>query len=353
MAGGWFIARGNERIGPYTAQQLQELADSGQLRPMDTLHWEMMPQGVPGTPDQGPGVPGAAAPSALPALEVLLAESAEAGDAKQPQEEDVPMAQLAGPPADPAKRLLDNLGSLARRAQEKFQEVGGKLKDAVKDTKLGSAVLATGLAPRTAAPAAQRPRLAGPGGGGDPPLAEVTATYLGGHPEFVTRAGGVLRLDAVGLEFAPEDATTPLHIGYEKIVNILEPRQGEFPEGMLKSAQVKKTAAGVLKAAAGLVEVASSHKAMAALGKGVAGGVGGAAELGSPPKNRLYVLVTEAGVKYKLIFDVVAATREQLETQAQTFWNLSARVRGRFSKPATGAAAKPTAPPPDAPLSAA
>ena len=177
-------------------------------------------------------------------------------------------------------------------------------------------------------------------------VAAVQATYQGGHPEFTQKCMGVMRLDALGLEFAsPSDSHCCLRIGYEKLVDILEPRKGEFSDLHIKQAQSKKATADFLGAAIGILGVVSDHHDMASIGRGFTAGIGKGAALGPAPNNRLCIVITDEGSKHRLLFDVFAATREKMEEQAHAFWSCSAKVRSRFSRSAVSVSKNAARPP--------
>ena len=46
MADRWFYGRGNDKLGPFSAAELRQLADNGQLRPTDTVWKEGIAAGV-------------------------------------------------------------------------------------------------------------------------------------------------------------------------------------------------------------------------------------------------------------------------------------------------------------------
>jgi len=74
MADQWYYARGEHKRGPFSARQLKELAEAGDIRPADTVWKEGVAQGVPAAhvkhlfsqPVAGTPAPAAAAPKAQP-----------------------------------------------------------------------------------------------------------------------------------------------------------------------------------------------------------------------------------------------------------------------------------------------
>jgi uncharacterized RDD family membrane protein YckC len=53
MAGEWHVGRNGQQTGPFTAQQLRQMAASGQLSPTDLLWKDGMPNWVPGSSVKG------------------------------------------------------------------------------------------------------------------------------------------------------------------------------------------------------------------------------------------------------------------------------------------------------------
>jgi hypothetical protein len=47
MVDQWYYARDKERLGPFSSAQLKDLADTGQIRPVDTIWKEGVERGVP------------------------------------------------------------------------------------------------------------------------------------------------------------------------------------------------------------------------------------------------------------------------------------------------------------------
>jgi hypothetical protein len=177
-------------------------------------------------------------------------------------------------------------------------------------------------------------------------LVEVRAMYQGGHPMYLDKDLGLLRLDAVGLEFVSLATQTTLRIAYDRLAALLEPQRGEFSAEMLQAVQRKQTAAAWGGAAAGIVGAlmsaahVSGAKLISEVGEKAARGVKGKAKLGAPPRNRLCAVLLEDGVKHRVLFDVVAGTREEMEAHAGSFWNRSAKVRSRFARPGRAPAAR-------------
>jgi hypothetical protein len=168
-------------------------------------------------------------------------------------------------------------------------------------------------------------------------VAEAVAHYRGGHPQFLDGARGVLRLDALGLEFAPPgEARQYMRIRYDHIVDIMEPQKGDFPEEMVKGAEAKKSVARPVGVVSGV-------------GKAVAGDLKDSAALGPPPKNRLCAVLLLDGIEHRVSFDVAAGTKEEMEQQARGFWNRTAAVRARFARPGPAPAKAVAAPAAGAP----
>jgi hypothetical protein len=119
MSDQWYFGYGETRQGPFTGQQLKELAEAGKIQPMDTVWKQGVERGVPAlrvknlfpetetpaapVPVQGepeaPAPPTASVPPAAPAP-----ESAEA-EASAPAAATVPAQATAPNPADSSQEL--------------------------------------------------------------------------------------------------------------------------------------------------------------------------------------------------------------------------------------------------------
>jgi len=107
MAEQWYVARGKEKFGPYSAAQLKALATQGRLVPTDMLHKEGMPKWVPAdkikglfvaraasmqpqptsaspSPPAAPVAKHACAPPALPPSAVIPKSEAPSSDLHEP-----------------------------------------------------------------------------------------------------------------------------------------------------------------------------------------------------------------------------------------------------------------------------
>ncbi len=157
-------------------------------------------------------------------------------------------------------------------------------------------------------------------------IAWVTANYEGGHPQMPNRARGALRLDALGLEFVPlSDLKRSVRIGRESLVRFEAPQPGSFSEEQVRAAEAKRLAA---KAVGKLAEMGSKANrddpeyqgALHLAGAG-ARGAEWLAELGPLPINRIDIVVRIADREQVLRFDVMAATKKEMEAEAKQFWS--------------------------------
>lgn len=308
MSEQWFFARGKEKFGPYTAAQLKALAQQGRLLPSDMLHKEGMPKWVPASSVKGlfASAPARPAPPPLPAA---------------------PPPRPAPPPAPPV--AVSKMAGLLGGAKGLFARQTAE----------------------SPAPAASPPPVPGKTTGltqptrpvvpGTPAFADVQATYRGGHPDWPDVVTGVLRLEERALSFTTVESTPrTIRLAYETLADVVEPQRGAFPDEMVKKAQTTQTAAQAGKFAAGVAGSLMGGfggKLVKSVGKTAAQSVKEGAALGDPPKNRLRVLLLLSGVPHRLAFDVVAATRDEMEAKAQAFWNQTARVRNRFTTPPASA----------------
>jgi hypothetical protein len=168
------------------------------------------------------------------------------------------------------------------------------------------------------------------------PIAVVNVTYRGGHPDLLEVTTGTLTLGEYGLQFTSNGAAkSSMRVGYDQIGDILEPKTGTFPEEMVKKAQANRTLASAGGFLANMAGAVTGHGTLGRVGKAVAGGVKSMNALGPAPKNRLTVILFQNGAKHKVLFDVVGISTDDMENQAQSFWNSSAKVRRTFRHAAT------------------
>jgi hypothetical protein len=309
MADQWYFARGKEKFGPFTAAKLKELAAQGRLLPTDMLHKEGMPKWVPASSVKGLFAANSVvkSPPALPTASPPATSPPARQEAKPSTSAPAAPAVVSG-----AAALLGSVKSLfSRKPPEPKAQVVSPVPVSVVPASQSQAATLT--------------------------LAEVQATYRGGHPDFPDVATGVLRLEERGLSFVTQEATPrTIRLLYETVADILEPQTGAFPEEMVRQSQTTQTAAQAGKFAAG---VAGSliggfgGKVVKAVGKNAAQTVKAGAALGAPPKNRLRVLTLLNGVPHRITFDVLDKTKDEMEAKAQTLWNQTARVRSRFTTP--------------------
>jgi hypothetical protein len=98
MADQWYYAAGEDRQGPFSAQQLRQLAVAGSIRPTDTVWKEGVAQGVPAAKVKNLFPP---APTPPPQASAAAPEAAAPAAASVEVAEDVPTGPAAEAPADP------------------------------------------------------------------------------------------------------------------------------------------------------------------------------------------------------------------------------------------------------------
>src|SRR5207247_908779 len=77
-------------------------------------------------------------------------------------------------------------------------------------------------------------------------IAELLATYRGGHPKLEEGVEGTLYLEKEGLWFTPEEGR-PFRIPFGDIDNVMEPAKGEYPDAAKSKARNAKLAGGAAK----------------------------------------------------------------------------------------------------------
>ncbi len=167
-------------------------------------------------------------------------------------------------------------------------------------------------------------------------VTQVIAMYDGGHPAFTEQLLGALRLDSQGLEFTPLMAGSPMYVRlpYASIIDIQPPQRGQLPEEITKQLSGKRRQGMWLKT--GLQVAACGIPGGALLVGGLMGPSSGSGAASGPPLNRICIFAVIEGTPFRMYFDAVAGTVDQLNQQAQQFWKESAQVRSRFKQSASG-----------------
>ena len=283
----WYYAREGQKSGPISLRQLREFVGSGQVQFSDLVWKKGMSTWVTAAqvPELllPPALPPSLPPPSLPAAN-----------------ESPPVLELAATPIVP-----------------------------------NPAAPSTPIMPKPAAPTSEAGDI----------VAEVAVTYQGGHPEFLDKSVGMLRLTASELQFMR--GADCIRISYPHLADILEPSIGEFPAQMVAQSQTKQTFAKggkFLANAVGGMLGGRSGRIVGNLGQAAATSAQDASSLGPRPKNRLTVLLIDESVKHKVFFDVDGASREAIEEQARAFWMRAAVVRKRFGKPPSAAKPQPSPP---------
>jgi hypothetical protein len=174
-------------------------------------------------------------------------------------------------------------------------------------------------------------------------VTQVIAMYDGGHPEFTEKLLGALRFDSQGLEFTPLMGGSPMYVRlpYESIVDIQPPQRGQLPAEMAGQLSSKRRQGMWLKT--GLQVAACGIPGGALLVGGLMAASNSSGTASGPPMNRICVVAVIQGTPFRMYFDAIAGTAEELNQEAQQFWNKSAQVRNRFKQTASSGGGVPTA----------
>jgi hypothetical protein len=174
-------------------------------------------------------------------------------------------------------------------------------------------------------------------------VTQVVAMYDGGHPEFTDKLLGVLRLDSQGLEFTPLMNGSPMYLRlpYESVVDIQPPQRGQLPADMATQMSSKRRQGMWLKT--GLQVAACGIPGGALLVGGLMAASTSSGGSSGPPMNRICIVAVMQGTPFRMYFDAVGATAEQLNQEAHQFWNKSAQVRNRFKQSTSSAGGVPPA----------
>jgi hypothetical protein len=284
MADEWFIARDKTKDGPYSTAQLKNLASQGRIQPTDMLTKDGMGKWVLASRIKGL-LPATQAPS--PPRAGLPLDHLRLPDDYQPEQTTPRSPPMLRP--SPVAEVEESIAEVQKvTAATELEEI----------------------------------------------IAEVRSTYQGGHPSFSQSATGILRLGSRALSFASTEPRWNVTIQLKNLKDILEPVTGEFPEEMVKRSQTKQTVAKVGKFAAGFAGSmigGIAGKLVKGAGSTGAQAMKESTTLGPPPKNRLGIHLLDGGTRHKLVFDVVAPSKEEMEQEALMFWRGVAKVRHLMS----------------------
>jgi hypothetical protein len=165
-------------------------------------------------------------------------------------------------------------------------------------------------------------------------VAQCLVEYRGGHPNQTDADSGYLYLTKVGLFFVAAQPTLDITIAAKQILDISAPMVGTFSSEMISRAEQAQAVSGMgrhLTSFAGALVGGVGGAAIRAIGNSASGVAASKNSLGPPPKNRLYVIAVEGGAKHKVIFDVMASDKNEMEQQAASFWRKTASVRSAFA----------------------
>lgn len=354
MSGTWQLARDRKKYGPYPWEQLCRMAAAGQVLPTDMLlrdgetRWQTarevpglfappaaLPPAAPVLPTASPvhpaAVPTAHPPAAHPPAAAPLANAAPVAAPVSPAAS--PTASV--PPAAPATVTAAAVGDKISGA---FGSMFGKIKSSIT-----AAAASAGSKPVEPSTKEAKPPV--PAAPTTPPVQpppegtvlSVDICCQGGHPEHPDKAAGILFLTKEGLVFRTEAADRSWQLPFERLVDVLEPRVGSWPEEMVKraknlqnAAQASRFAMGIAGSMMGGMEGAILRTA----GSTAAGVAGQSTKLGPPPHNRVILVLLHQGTKYAVRCDVLGKTGEAMEKGALDFRVKAMEFRPRFARTA-------------------
>jgi hypothetical protein len=166
-------------------------------------------------------------------------------------------------------------------------------------------------------------------------LAEASVTYREGLPDIQgpRLATLLVESDCLRFTFADEDERD-YRIAFPKVVALLEPARGDFPEAIKKKALAANVGGKVGKLAAGLFGQMIGGDAGEVVSK-VGGGAAGMAEkhgqLGEPPCNRVTVVAGLRKKRRKVRFDVNGASAREMNEEAASLYRRIQKARDRFA----------------------
>ncbi|MFM8271429.1 MAG: GYF domain-containing protein [Gemmata sp.] len=290
---GWYYARGDQHNGPVQLQQMLALIAANQLCATDLVWNESLPDWIPAS----------AQPELAAALPKVPDPQPEANYWRSITEEEA----LPGEVAEPPQRGIP-------RARPRAVQPQAALPGEV----------------------AELPRLPN-GVTVEDVIACCEVQYRGGHPNQTENASGNLNLTKGGLFFVAADPAHDIRLSSNQLLDVLAPVPGSFSEQMVASAEQSRAAAGmgrqIFSIAGALVGGLGGH-AIQAIGRSASGTATLKSLLGPTPKNRLLVVAVESGARHKLIFDVMADDKHEMELQADGFWRKVASVRSTFASAA-------------------
>ena len=334
MATEWFYTKDDEKIGPVSTSDLKSLAETGQLTADDFVWKEGLADWKPASSIKGlfsspTATP--APPPPLPKLSVVEPQSTSAA---------------VIPPTEQATKAMRSMFGTLKGA------VGGALGSLQGSPKSTSSATSTDSSLESkedvddedAAEVEPPPRLPENVAQADV-LAQCEVTYRGGHPQQTDDGDGILYLATNGVYFIADNPAHDIAVPYSEIIEVLTPVLGSYSKQMIAKG---KTAKNLAKVGTNLTRLAGGFlggmegRAVRAIGATATGAAADQSNLGPLPKNRLAVITVEGAVKHKVVFDVMAPKKDEMEQQADLFWRRVASVRSKFFNPA--ARPQPAAP---------
>ncbi len=152
-------------------------------------------------------------------------------------------------------------------------------------------------------------------------VGSVAVEYRQGHPTLAPGAKGLLRIDALGLEFYDAESGKSTRIGPTEFEQGSTLRKGQFPveytqriQGEREAAQKQMAMAKAgFRAPNALLRMSARSSFQNARNRLLA------ARFGPPMTNRLVIRANIGGNALALVFDVAGADRETIESQAAAF----------------------------------
>ena len=163
---------------------------------------------------------------------------------------------------------------------------------------------------------------------------ECLAEYRGGHPTQTEAGRGILYLTKAGLCFVADQPQLDITIAPKQIIDIMPPVPGSHSSEMIAKAEQAQALSGMgrqLSSFAGALVGGIGGAAIRAIGTSASGVTSSKNILGPLPKNRLVAIVSENGAKHKVIFDIMASDKQEMEELASSFWRKTASVRSTFA----------------------
>lgn len=364
MANEWYYFEGEKRIGPLSSQQLKSLASNGTLKPADLVWKEGFSTVVcaekvkglfegrdaPETKESSDQPESAAysiywyylsgnkqlGPVSIDAILDLI-------KSRQLQADDLVWNESLTDwlPASAATELSSTFSAIS--TSPSVTAVGGIFKGILEDAKANlkkgwdapvEAQAPTKVEDETVPKPTEEPPRIPEGVQEEDIVFKCLAEYRGGHPNQTEACRGFLYLTRVGLFLIADQPQCDISIESKQILDISSPIPGSHSSEMIAKAEQSQALSGMgrqLSSFAGALVGGVGGAAIRAIGTSASGAASTKSILGPPPKNRLVAVLSQGGAKHKVIFDVMATDKQQMEELASSFWRKTASVRSTFS----------------------